>query len=63
MKLRHTRLQRFTRFCCVQGILLFVCVQVKYKTKMLGNIRLVGELIRHGMLRTQPKAVVGCSRA
>ncbi|CAE7449087.1 tif471 [Symbiodinium natans] len=24
--------------------------QVKYKTKMLGNIRLVGELIRHGML-------------
>ena len=27
--------------------------QVKYKTKMLGNIRLVGELIRHGMSRTQ----------
>ena len=24
--------------------------QVKYKTKMLGNIRLVGQLIRHGML-------------
>eukprot|EP00927_Polykrikos_kofoidii_P012893 TRINITY_DN15606_c0_g4_i1.p1 TRINITY_DN15606_c0_g4~~TRINITY_DN15606_c0_g4_i1.p1 ORF type:complete len:1241 (-),score=284.00 TRINITY_DN15606_c0_g4_i1:102-3824(-) len=24
--------------------------QVKYKTKMLGNIKLVGELIRHGML-------------
>lgn len=24
-------------------------VQVKYKTKMLGNIRLVGQLIRHGM--------------
>eukprot|EP00439_Symbiodinium_sp_Y106_P066941 s740_g10.t18 len=26
------------------------CLMVKYKTKMLGNIRLVGELIRHGML-------------
>lgn len=24
--------------------------QVKYKTKMLGNIRLVGQLVRHGML-------------
>jgi len=28
---------------------LFEC-QVKYKTKMLGNIKLVGELIKHGML-------------
>lgn len=27
--------------------------EVKYKTKMLGNIRLVGQLIRHGMSQTR----------
>lgn len=31
-------------------------MQVKYKTRMLGNIKLVGELIRHGMLA--PKVAI-----
>jgi len=34
--------------------------QVKYKTRMLGNIRLVGELIGHGML--QPEIAIAVAR-
>eukprot|EP00931_Biecheleriopsis_adriatica_P079678 TRINITY_DN5304_c0_g1_i1.p1 TRINITY_DN5304_c0_g1~~TRINITY_DN5304_c0_g1_i1.p1 ORF type:complete len:1096 (-),score=228.13 TRINITY_DN5304_c0_g1_i1:192-3479(-) len=37
--------------------------QVKYKTKMLGNIRLVGELIRHGMLAPKIAIAVGAELA
>mmetsp|Transcript_75346 Transcript_75346/g.143392 ORF Transcript_75346/g.143392 Transcript_75346/m.143392 type:complete len:1222 (+) Transcript_75346:182-3847(+) len=37
--------------------------QVKYKTKMLGNIKLIGELIRHGMLSAKIALAVAAELA